>query len=256
MSRFVQRGGCSLALGLFVLSAQAEKAITSFEESEGFISGALATGHADWTGTAAGAAPTHLFVTTEEFYQGTQSLVAKNTSGKYNFTQSPDLFSKDASEVSFFFKNIETDYLEPDQPLARWEVSYGQGGDATSHRIIMLLRYTSEKALHINISSPNDASIGKGNRNILSRSNFKLNDWNELTMSFDFPNKMLTILINGAPVSNAVELNPESVSTSARVTGVRFATPPRVASGATYYDMVSVRSESSASVSQASGAAK
>lgn len=230
-----------LLLAFDTVAAQEE--VTSFEDSEGFAAGSILPGRAGWEGTPGGAALRNLIVTAEEFYKGGQSLQANNAAGAYAFAQSPDLYQKGFTGVSFFLKNPGAQYVEANQTIARWEVLFGDGPDTPSTpRIVVLLRYTSPKAFSMNIGPQNDALKGSTNRNILSASAFKLDDWNEVDMDFDFAGGVLTIRVNGTPLSNTIQLNPEKVTAKTRITGIRFATPASASEGVTYFDMVTGRS--------------
>lgn len=145
--------------GIVFLSApgRAENLVTSFEESEGFSSGALAAGHGGWEGTSAGMVTSHLLVTGEEAYQGTQSLLASNEAGAYAYAQSPNLYDSGVSAVSFYFKNPTAEFSEPDQVVARWEVMFGDSASEAGHRVVLQLRYSSAKAYHVNVSSATEA---------------------------------------------------------------------------------------------------
>jgi hypothetical protein len=222
---------------------RAQEVVVGFEDAEGFVGGTILPGRAGWTGTPAGPALRNLTVTTDEFYKGAYSLQANNAAGKYTFAQSPDLFEKGFTGVSFFLKNAESRFLEANQAIARWEVILGDSPDAPSApRLVFLLRYTTQKTFNINIGSHNDAMVSSTSRNILAASSLNLTDWNEIDMDFDFSRKVLTIRVNGSPISSTIPLNPEKITAETRIIGLRFATPSSVADGVTYFDHVTARS--------------
>lgn len=225
-----------ILLALHTVPAQQE--VTSFEESEGFSDGMVLPGRAGWEGSPGGAALGNLVATGEEAYRGSQSLKANNATGSYTFAQSPDLLKRKFTGLTFFLKNPETQYLEADQVIGRWEVMLGDSGSPATSRIVMHLRYTSAKALHINLSSPGEEADHWGNRNILGASAVKLEAWTEVALKFDFAAAELWIFVNGKKVSSVVRLNPEKVPASSRISGIRFATPSSASAGVTYYDFV------------------
>jgi hypothetical protein len=229
-------------LGACLLAASAVRAaelVTSFEESEGFREGNALTGQEGWEGTDTWKVRSHLAVTTEEAYQGTQSVLANNAMGTYSYVQSPDLGKNGFTGLSFFLKNSDVEFSEENQPMARWEIIYGNPDGTSNYRIVVYLRFTTGKTFHLHLSSTNDALNGAvGSRNILNKSNFRLGEWNEFGMEFDFTAKTLVLTVNGAPVSSIVKLHPENATANCRITGFRMATPTAAASGISFYDVV------------------
>ncbi len=228
----------SLALGLLSGTTQAQTLVTGFEESEGFPPGGIVAGKQGWEGSTASQVKNRLFISTEESHDGSSSLVAKGSAGTYTFSRSPNLYSLGYTGISFMLKNPSASFSEPNQPIARWEVSFGDNDDQPDARIVLQLRYSTAKAYHLHLSSTTDATLQSGNRNILPASALNLVDWNKFSMQFDFAEKTLTIMVNGARVSNVIRLNPEKVSEKTKITSIRFSTLPGEAAGDTFFDTV------------------
>lgn len=241
----VSKRGAMLFAGLLLISCSAfgQKLVTSFEGDEGFTPGKPAVGQADWTGSETDLAKRNIQISDAEAYRGKQSLAVDNSAGKFCFVQTTSVEKLGLNAIRFYFKNPEAAFLEPNQVIARWEVAYEGTADSPKNRIAMMLRYSTDKTYHIHFSSPEEALVGTGNRNIRQSSSLNLTDWNELAMKFDFAAKTLTVTVNGATLSSGLNLKPEKTPDNSRIVSIRFATPSEPTTGITYYDVVEEATE-------------
>lgn len=223
---------------LFSCDVWADKLLTSFESNEGYRDGSALAGQEGWKGTDTWKTRAQLAVSSEQAFEGTQSVLANNANGSYAFAQSPDLGKHGYNGLSFHLKHSDAEFAGENQPLTRWEIIYGNPGGG-NYRIVLYLRFTTGKTFHIHLSSTNDALEGQvGSRNILGRSNFRLGEWNEFGMQFDFKAKELYLTVNGAAVSSLVRLHPENATAESRITGFRIATPAVPSNGISFFDAV------------------
>lgn len=232
-------------LSALTASAQAQTLVTSFENPP-FAANTLPAGVDGWSGSTAGNSNTGMRISSAMAYNGTQSLLAANgaTAGYYSF--SGNLFSLDATSISFFFTNPTATFTS-NGDIGRFEVYYNNSlntDPVQNHRFYMKLQYGATELdpyrLEIANTGSGPAAIIAGTHylDLPGSQGLDLDIWNEVVISLDLTGPTRVVNISVGDYSTSIRLAAAATELS-RISYVRFQANT-TGNGVSYYDYITV----------------